>query len=250
VALQDAVTETDEVAVPIAIDGQRRSGGSRVLVIVNNLLIAEVLVSALTQGGFETRFATGTSGTELREFLAWRPHVAVLEIDPDDKGASLELIRSLHRMDVATAVLGGEIDSVSLVECVDAGVSAVIDTRSALKDFIGVLGRLTVGHLVTETDPPRSMGLSQRASAARLAPFAVLTAREKSVLAELMGGHRAETIAKNAWVSISTVRSQIKAILQKLGVNSQLAAVAMARDAGWDNDVLRSTTSAETLESA
>jgi DNA-binding CsgD family transcriptional regulator len=37
-------------------------------------------------------------------------------------------------------------------------------------------------------------------------------------------------------VSISTVRSQIKSILQKLGVNSQLAAVAMARQAGWGGD--------------
>ena len=63
--------------------------------------------------------------------------------------------------------------------------------------------------------------------------FAVLTEREKFVLAELMEGHGAEQIAKAAVVSISTVRSQIKAILQKLGVNSQLAAVAMARRAGW-----------------
>ena len=48
-----------------------------------------------------------------------------------------------------------------------------------------------------------------------------------------MEGHCAEDIAKAAFVSISTVRSQIKAILLKLGVNSQLAAVAMARRAGW-----------------
>jgi DNA-binding CsgD family transcriptional regulator len=62
---------------------------------------------------------------------------------------------------------------------------------------------------------------------------AVLTGREKVVLAELMNGNRAETIAANGCVSISTVRSQIKSILQKLGVNSQLAAVALARQAGW-----------------
>jgi DNA-binding NarL/FixJ family response regulator len=63
--------------------------------------------------------------------------------------------------------------------------------------------------------------------------FAKLTEREQVVLSELMEGHCAEDIAKAAIVSISTVRSQIKAILNKLGVNSQLAAVAMARRAGW-----------------
>ncbi len=43
-----------------------------------------------------------------------------------------------------------------------------------------------------------------------------------------MEGNCAEDIAKAAFVSISTVRSQIKAISQKLGVNSQLAAVAIS----------------------
>jgi DNA-binding CsgD family transcriptional regulator len=55
-------------------------------------------------------------------------------------------------------------------------------------------------------------------------------------LGELMEGHCAEEIANAAFVSISTVRSQIKAILHKLGVNSQLAAVALARRNGWSLD--------------
>ena len=63
--------------------------------------------------------------------------------------------------------------------------------------------------------------------------FDFLTEREQVVLAELMEGHSAVEIANAAFVSISTVRSQIKAIRNKLGVNSQLAAVAMARRAGW-----------------
>jgi DNA-binding NarL/FixJ family response regulator len=67
----------------------------------------------------------------------------------------------------------------------------------------------------------------------RLALFAILTPREKTVLAELMEGREAETIARRSWVPVSTVRLQIKSILQKLGVNSQLAAAAFASGAGW-----------------
>ena len=70
----------------------------------------------------------------------------------------------------------------------------------------------------------------------RLPHFGDLTERERFVLAELMEGHCAEEIAHAAFVSVSTVRSQIKAILQKLGVSSQLAAVALARRAGWSLD--------------
>jgi DNA-binding NarL/FixJ family response regulator len=75
----------------------------------------------------------------------------------------------------------------------------------------------------------------------RLQLFATLTDREEVVLAELMEGHCAEEIAKAAILSISTIRSQIKSILQKLGVNSQLAAVAMARRAGWSPNEPRET---------
>ena len=53
------------------------------------------------------------------------------------------------------------------------------------------------------------------------------------MLVELLEGHCAEEIAEVSFVSISTIRSQIKSILQKLGVNSQLAAVALARRSGW-----------------
>ncbi len=75
----------------------------------------------------------------------------------------------------------------------------------------------------------------------RLQLFTTLTDREEVVLAELLEGHCAEEIAKAAFVSISTIRSQIKSILQKLGVNSQLAAVALARRAGWSLDHPRDT---------
>ena len=83
------------------------------------------------------------------------------------------------------------------------------------------------------------MALTRRAGRPQDAPlphFADLTERERFVLAELMEGHCAEEIAQAAFVSISTVRSQIKAILQKLGVSSQLAAVALARRADWSLD--------------
>lgn len=35
-------------------------------------------------------------------------------------------------------------------------------------------------------------------------------------------------------MSLATVRSQIRTLLQKLGVKSQLAAVAMAKRADWE----------------
>jgi DNA-binding NarL/FixJ family response regulator len=65
------------------------------------------------------------------------------------------------------------------------------------------------------------------------APFESLTPREAAVLGDLLEGRSADDIAEASFVSITTVRAQIRSILSKLGVRSQLAAVSMARRAGW-----------------
>jgi len=58
--------------------------------------------------------------------------------------------------------------------------------------------------------------------------LASLTPAERAVLASLCEGKSAAVIAKEFVVSLATIRSHIRAILMKLGVNSQLAAVALA----------------------
>ena len=60
--------------------------------------------------------------------------------------------------------------------------------------------------------------------------LASLTLREREVLAALEEGKNAEGIAQQFVVSVGTVRSHIRAVLTKLGVTSQLAAVAKVRD--------------------
>jgi DNA-binding CsgD family transcriptional regulator len=96
----------------------------------------------------------------------------------------------------------------------------------------------TVVRVVGETDKLCS-ATSPRQAANRLAVFAVLTPSEQSVLAELMEGRTADTIAKKVEVAESTVRSQMKSIRQKLGVNSHLAAAALARQAAWTHGATR-----------
>jgi RNA polymerase sigma factor (sigma-70 family) len=54
-----------------------------------------------------------------------------------------------------------------------------------------------------------------------------LTDREREVLQRLHAGMTVREIADEADVTESTVRSQVKAILRKLEVNSQIAAVAV-----------------------
>ena len=88
------------------------------------------------------------------------------------------------------------------------------------------------GHIVMR--PARRDELLQhgRRRSAVEAKLRSLSPRESEVLGALIEGMSAETIASEQFVSFGTVRSHIRSILRKLGVPSQLAAVAAARRAG------------------
>ena len=62
-----------------------------------------------------------------------------------------------------------------------------------------------------------------------LAKLERLTQREREVLALLADGQRAQAVADHFVVSLATVRTQIRAVLTKLEVGSQLEAVALYR---------------------
>ena len=120
-----------------------------------------------------------------------------------------------------------------------------IDNGEPFDELFRTITVLLRNRFLSESAPRYSASLAsasvEERRRERLELFPALTEREQVVLAELIEGHCAEDIAKRAFVSISTVRSQIKAILQKLGVNSQLAAVALARRAGWSLENPRGT---------
>jgi two-component system, NarL family, nitrate/nitrite response regulator NarL len=210
----------------------------RVVVIDGNLLTAEAIVLALGQRAYAGRFVVPVAADHLRDMVvAWRPRLALLDIDSVDGATSLECLGIMQGADIPVAVMGGKLDQPLLGRCIHAGASSVVDKSSPLGELVGLIGRHLAGEVVLGDEVRRQLTEDYRrqtqAQRARLAPFEVLTRREKFVLSELMDGHAAEAIARSASVSISTVRSQIKAILQKLGVNSQLAAAGMARQAGW-----------------
>jgi DNA-binding CsgD family transcriptional regulator len=64
----------------------------------------------------------------------------------------------------------------------------------------------------------------------------MLTGRERSVLAYLAEGFTVEQIARLESIGTTTVRSHVRSIFMKLGVNTQHAAVALVYRAHWPTD--------------
>jgi two-component system, NarL family, nitrate/nitrite response regulator NarL len=219
---------------------------ARILVAGGDLL-AGALASALETHGFATRHIA-LRESEIARGMEWRPNLLVL----DARGLAVDtgsmLIGQMRQIGSQTCVIDTADQGDRSIAWMKAGASALVDGGEPFDKLFRTINRLLRIGRVTPVERASKPSLALTAAARRskdpaLWRFEDLTEREQVVLAELMDGHCAEEIATAAFVSISTVRSQIKAILNKLGVNSQLAAVALARRAGWslDDHVSRSS---------
>lgn len=211
----------------------------RVLIVDDTHLMAEALMMSLQQHGF-AHVALARSVTQDGVLAAaenFGPVVALVDSELTGTSTSLSLIRKLDEMGVAVVMLTGTDEPERYALCLEAGAVGIFDKSRALEDLMALLTDAAMGRSVLQPasrDALLAVVRSQREEAERrLAPFRTLTNREQAVLAALMDGKTAEVIAKEHNVSVATIRSQIRAVLQKLSVKSQLAAVALAIRADW-----------------
>jgi len=199
-------------------------------------LLAGAVASALEAYGFATRHIVPREA-EIERGIEWRPNLVIIDVRSLDVISGSALIGRFRRVGLHVCVIDAVDDGDRLKALMGAGTSALIDGSEPFDQLFRTINRLLrTGSLPQTARSSSALALThaaERLQDPRLQRFASLTKREQVVLAELMEGHCAEEIANAAFLSISTVRSQIKAILQKLGVNSQLAAVALARRAHW-----------------
>jgi DNA-binding NarL/FixJ family response regulator len=109
---------------------------------------------------------------------------------------------------------------------VDASLDVVIAAVSVLGDGESPISETTRDRLVREWATWLAEDNDLRARMDRL------SARERTVLHLLAGGYRVHEIASELRTAEATVRSQTKSMRRKLGVDSQLAAVALVRRMG------------------
>jgi two-component system, NarL family, nitrate/nitrite response regulator NarL len=210
----------------------------RVLVVEDHGLLGDSLGAALRSQGFDVLRPTSLdSETVLAEAAETRPHVALLDFRLEGDETALPMIAPLRAGGASVVMVTGERDRVRLAECVEAGAIGLVDKSESFDQLLEAVRHVaqlrTLLSMAERDDLLRLLREARLAEGARLEPFERLTAREQAVLGALMEGLSAEVISERDFVSITTVRSQIRSILSKLGVSSQLAAVALARAAEW-----------------
>jgi DNA-binding NarL/FixJ family response regulator len=211
----------------------------RVLVVEEHALIAAGLKVALTERRWEVETASGPTERDVIDHARrFRPQCVLLDVLVGYvSGNGFDLIRPLVATGANVVLLTAERRRTILAECLEAGASGWIRPSACLDEVDAALSSVIAGEPIlgrTEHSELLEHLRVERTNALRLqARFEALTPREAIVLGGLANGLTAEEIAREHFVALTTVRSQIRAVLQKLGVRSQLAAVAVADAHRW-----------------
>lgn len=209
-----------------------------VVLVEDHGLIAHTLAAALAVDGTRVRALDPAEHDDLvAAVVDTEPSLALLDLDLGPRGSSLGLIGPIRDADIPVVIVTGTTDPVAHAACVEAGAAGLIDKAGSFDDLVDGVARVLDGDtLLHPADRDRHLALLRRHRAAereRLAPFEQLTPREAHVLGSLMRGRSVDQIASAEVVSVTTVRSHVRGILTKLGVKTQLAAIARATEAGW-----------------
>jgi DNA-binding NarL/FixJ family response regulator len=209
-----------------------------VLVVEDHALLAQSLVIALNAEGCRARVASLIDpATLLAEVAADRPGVVLLDLELGALGDGGDLVAPMTQLGARVLVVSGTTDRLRLAETIEKGavgfLSKTVPFEQLLAAVLDVVAQRPVLSTAQRFELMADLRSARATRSMQLAPFKTLTPRERAVLAALAQGQRADTIATAAVLSAATVRSQIRSVLAKLGVSSQLEAVALAWAVRW-----------------
>lgn len=161
-----------------------------------------------------------------------RPEVVLCDVRVG-RDSGLDLVAELQRThpDTMVVLLTVYDDEHYLFQALRVGARGYILKRIDGRELVGHLRRVTEGEVVIDPALAGRVALSAaRLSAGEFWPGANLglTQRESEVLALLVSGHSNKGVAAKLVVSEDTVKTHIRGLYRKLGVQDRAGAIAVA----------------------
>lgn len=208
----------------------------RIAIIDDHRLLVAALAASLRAEGCEVDVPALGEGLAER-LLGSEPDVALLDLDLGASGSGEEVLPALLAGGCRVLVVSGTSDEAVVGRCLARGASGWLPKSASLEELLDAVLQLAAGkEVISQSERNRLLRVwraRRESEAETMAPFLRLSNREGAVLGLLMEGRSVERIAELSFVSVDTIRTQVRAIRTKLGVTSQLEAVAMATRAGW-----------------
>jgi DNA-binding NarL/FixJ family response regulator len=232
---------TDHPAEPGPPPSSASRDAMRVVVVEEQNLFGEALSMVLERAGYAA-FLVPVSGEHSEHALVRaidriEPGVVLLDLDPGARRDCSTLVSALAASGMSVVVMIDSADRARWGQCIALGARRVVHKSAPLTEILATIRRLANGlPVLSREDRDQLLALwrSEVETAAEIIRrLEGLTRREAEVLGMLMDGKQVGDIARERFVAESTVRTQVKAVLAKLQVSSQITAVGLAHKAGW-----------------
>jgi len=193
----------------------------RVVLADDDVLLREGLASLLDRTGFDVVGQAGDKTQLLNVVRDTVPDLAVVDIrmPPTHTVEGLEAAGTIREEFPGTAILvlsaHVEVEHAMTLLATGRGIGYLLKSRVVdVDEFIDTLGRIARGGSVVDPGLVMELVTAQR----RDDPLAVLSAREREVLALMAEGRSNAGIAGRLWVTEGTVEKHVRSILAKLNL--------------------------------
>jgi len=202
-----------------------------VVIVEDDRLLRQSLARLIGEARSYRCLDTFTTAEEaLEKIPALQPDVVVMDINlPGMSGIDCTRRLKLAQPQIGVLMLTVYDDSDRIFEALRVGASGYLLKRSVATEILQAIQDVKEGGAPMSTQVARKVVASFRATAQADAENATLSERETEILAQLSKGYSNKEISERMCISLSTVRTHLRHIYEKLHVRSRAEAIVRFR---------------------
>lgn len=179
--------------------------------------------------------ATDSAAAAIRLVAAFQPDVVTVDVSLPDRDG-LDLARELRDRfeNLGIVVLTALGDDDVLFRALENGVSAFVSKQAGVEEVLGAIRHAGVAALsFSATGLAAALRRRQEQADTRL-----LSGREREVLTLLLAGKSVPALAAELYISVSTAKTYVARLYDKLGVSNRSQAVLAAARLGFAGEFM------------
>jgi DNA-binding NarL/FixJ family response regulator len=191
----------------------------RVVVADDDVLLREGIASLLGSAGYQVIGKAGDAQTLIDAVRSGQPDLVIADIrmPPTHTAEGIDVARGIRAEfpRIGILLLSAHMELETTIDLLESGerVGYLLKNRILkVDDLTDALDRIALGDVVIDPVLVRELLAKQR----RADPLAVLTDREREVLALVAEGRSNSGIAHRLWISEGAVEKHVRSILSKL----------------------------------
>lgn len=193
----------------------------RLLVVDDHAVVRHGIQAACVAHGFHIAGLASNIAEARSAIAALKPDAVIVDINLPD-GTGFDLIQWIRRLDRDLPIIVLSLnDSLEYINAArKVGANSYVIKSAPIEELIAAIEFAMLS--------PHSFSSKIMVGSSKFS----LTAREFDVLALIANGLSNVQISKQLHISLSTVKTHVSAILQKLSVENRVGAVKVARESG------------------